>query len=146
MQLIEQGQVVIPTRPMIKGSRPFYWILLKEANLYSMWSNTHMSHVVRKPAFAYAKTKTQISFAVTAKLISAFVFCYTDSTFPLLPKYGISSLYASSVIAQPGLCWTWSETPKTVFSHRGSYVIIHFQPVNKREVIDLEPSAKLVSW
>ena len=24
--------------------------------------------------FAYAKTKTQISFAVTAKLISAFVF------------------------------------------------------------------------
>ena len=34
----------------------------------------HMSLVVRKPAFAYAKTKTQISFAVTAKLISVFVF------------------------------------------------------------------------
>ena len=33
-----------------------------------------MRRVVRKPAFAYAKTKTQISFAVTAKLISAFVF------------------------------------------------------------------------
>ena len=35
-----------------------------------------MSLVVRKPFFfvAYAKTKTQISFAVTAKLISAFVF------------------------------------------------------------------------
>ena len=30
--------------------------------------------VMRKPFFAYAKTKTQISFAVTAKLISAFVF------------------------------------------------------------------------
>ena len=30
---------------------------------------------MRKPLlFAYAKTKTQISFAVTAKLISAFVF------------------------------------------------------------------------
>ena len=27
-----------------------------------------------KAVFAYAKTKTQISFAVTAKLISAFVF------------------------------------------------------------------------
>ena len=27
------GKVVIPTGPMIKGSRPFYWILLKEANL-----------------------------------------------------------------------------------------------------------------
>ena len=23
-------------RPIIKGSRPFYWILLKEANLYSL--------------------------------------------------------------------------------------------------------------
>ena len=34
----------------------------------------YMSRVVRKPGFAYAKTKTQISFAVTAKLISAFVF------------------------------------------------------------------------
>ena len=34
-----------------------------------------MSLVMRKPGFfAYAKTKTQISFAVTAKLISAFVF------------------------------------------------------------------------
>ena len=34
VQLIEQGQVEIPTRLLIKGSRPFYWILLKEANLY----------------------------------------------------------------------------------------------------------------
>ena len=33
VQLIEQGQVVIPTGSMVKGSRPFYWILLKEANL-----------------------------------------------------------------------------------------------------------------
>ena len=27
----------------------------------------------------------------------------------------MSSLYHSSVIAQPGLCLTWSETPKTGF-------------------------------
>ena len=33
VQIIEQGQVVIQTGSMIKGSRPFYWILLKEANL-----------------------------------------------------------------------------------------------------------------
>ena len=33
-----------------------------------------MSRVVSKLAFAYTKTKTQISFAVTAKLISTFVF------------------------------------------------------------------------
>ena len=31
--MIEQGQVAIATGSMIKGSRPFYWILLKEANL-----------------------------------------------------------------------------------------------------------------
>ena len=36
--------------------------------------------------FVYAKTKTQISFAVTAKLISAFVFAYTKSPIPLLSK------------------------------------------------------------
>ena len=65
--------------------------------------------------FAYGKTKTQISFAVTVKLINAFVFpFYTDSSITL-PKYKISSLYPSSVASQPGLCLTWSETPKTGF-------------------------------
>ena len=34
VQLIEQGQVVIPVGSMIKGSRPFYRILLKEVNLF----------------------------------------------------------------------------------------------------------------
>ena len=34
VQLIEHGQEVIPIGQMIKSSRPFYWILLKEANLY----------------------------------------------------------------------------------------------------------------
>ena len=48
-----------------------------------------MSLVVRKRLFAYAKTKTQICFAVSAKLISAFFSLH--STIPLLPKYEISS-------------------------------------------------------
>ena len=34
----------------------------------------YLFRVMRKPTFAYAKTKTQISFEVTAKLISAIVF------------------------------------------------------------------------
>ena len=34
MQLIERGQVVIPSGSMIKSSGPFYWIMLKEANLW----------------------------------------------------------------------------------------------------------------
>ena len=42
-------------------------------------------------------------------------FRYTDSTIPLLPKSKISSLYPSCVTAQPGLCRTLSETPKTSF-------------------------------
>ena len=33
-----------------------------------------LSLVMRKPFFAKAKTKAQISFAVTVKLVSAFVF------------------------------------------------------------------------
>ena len=33
VHLIEKGQVVIPIGSMIKCSRPFYWILLKETDL-----------------------------------------------------------------------------------------------------------------
>ena len=41
-------------------------------------------------------------------------FRYTDSSIPLLPKSEISSLQPSLAV-QPGLCQTWSETPKTGF-------------------------------
>ena len=48
---------------------------------------------MRKPAFVYAKTKTQISFAVTAKLISAFVFAtwIVQFLYFLNPKFQSSS-------------------------------------------------------
>ena len=39
---------------------------------------------MRKPDFADAKTKMQISCAVTAQLISTSCFPYTDSAIPLL--------------------------------------------------------------
>ena len=42
-------------------------------------------------------------------------FRYMDSAIPLLPKSEITSLQPSSVAVQPGLCRTWSETPKTGF-------------------------------
>ena len=42
-------------------------------------------------------------------------FRYTDSTIPIFPKSEISSLWPSSVVVQPGLCQTWSETPETGF-------------------------------
>ena len=45
---------------------------------------------------------------------SAPLFCYKDSTIPLLPISEIASLLPS-VVVQPGLCRTWSETRKTGF-------------------------------
>ena len=50
---------------------------------------------------AYAKTKAQISCAVTAQLISTLVF--------------------ATRIVQVSLCQTWSQTLRQVFSRRGSY-------------------------
>ena len=55
---------------------------------------------MRKPVFAYAKTKTQSSFAVIAKLISAFIFAkrIVQSLYFLNPKFQASrhllSLYS----------------------------------------------------
>ena len=46
-------------------------------------------------------------------------FHYTDSTIYLLLKSEISRFYPASVAAQAGLCWTWSETPKTGFLTSG---------------------------
>ena len=79
---------------------------------------------MRKPAFAYAKTKPQISFAVTAKLISAFAFAtrIVQSLYFLNPKFQASShllwLY-SLVCIGPG-----RKPRRPVFSERGSHVVI----------------------
>ena len=81
----------------------------------------YMSLVMRKPAFANAKTKTQISFAVTAKLISVFVFAtrIVQSLYFLNPKFQASGhlrwMY-SPVCNGPGL-----KPRRLVFSERGSY-------------------------
>ena len=80
--------------------------------------------------FAYAKTKTQISFAETAKLISAFVFALyiVQSLYFLNPKFQASShllsLY-SLVCVGPG-----RKPRRPVFSQRGSYVI--FEPLHDK--------------
>ena len=44
-------------------------------------------------------------------------FRYTDSTISLLLIQNSKPLAISSVIVQPGLCWTWSEPKLMVFSH-----------------------------
>ena len=57
---------------------------------------------MRKPAFCiYAKTNKR-----NREADQRLFFGYIDSTIPLLPKSEISSLYPSSVSAQPGSCRT----------------------------------------
>ena len=94
--------------------------------------NTTLLNKYRAPAwenqrFAYAKTKTQISFVVTAKLIRTFVFAtwIVQYLFFLNTKFQASSylqwLY-SLVCVWPGQktnCW---------FSHAGAQIIsVHSQ-------------------
>ena len=70
--------------------------------------------------FEYAKTKTQISFVITAKLISAFVFAtrIVQFLFYLNPKFQASShflwLYSPVYV---GPC---QQPRRSVFSQRGS--------------------------
>ena len=71
--------------------------------------------------FAYAKTKTQISFAVTAKLISVFVFAtrIVQSLFLLSPKFQVSShlqWLPSPICVTPG-----RKPRRPVFWRRGSF-------------------------
>ena len=54
--------------------------------------------------FAFATAKTQISCAVTAQLISAFVFATQIVQNPLLQIPKILSCQSSSVTVQAGLC------------------------------------------
>ena len=53
-------------------------------------------------------------------------FRYSDSTFPLLLKYEISSFELFSVTVQVGLCRTWLETTLLVFPQGGSFLFYKF--------------------
>ena len=75
----------------------------------------YLSRVVRKPAFCICENKDADQLRGNREADQRLCFRYIDSTIPLLPIYEISSLYPSSVAVQPGLCRTWSETPKTGF-------------------------------
>ena len=70
---------------------------------------------MRKPEFCKCENKDADQLRGNPEADQRLCFCYTDSTVPLLPKSEISSLWPSSVAVQPGLCQTWSETPKTGF-------------------------------
>ena len=74
-----------------------------------------MSRDVRKPDFCICENKDADQLRGNREADQRLCFSYTDSTIPLLPITEISSLWPSSEAVQPGLCGTWSETPKTVF-------------------------------
>ena len=92
-------------------------------------SSYHMSRVVRKPAYCICENKDADQLRGDREADQRLCFRYTDSTIPLLSKSEISSLYSSSVVVQPGLCGTWSETPKTGFLRTRliSYYISSYQ-------------------
>ena len=70
---------------------------------------------MRKPTFYICENKGADQLRGTVLLISAFVFAkYIVPSLHFL-NLKISSLKSASVAVQPGLCRTWSETPKTGF-------------------------------
>ena len=71
---------------------------------------------MRKPGFCICENKDADQLRGNREADQRLCFRYKDSTLstiPLLSESEISSLY--SAIAQPGLCQTWSEPPKTDF-------------------------------
>ena len=70
---------------------------------------------MRKPAFCICENKDADQIRGDREADQRLCFRYIDRTIPLLPKYESSSLQPSYVIVEPGLCRTWSETPKTGF-------------------------------
>ena len=74
-----------------------------------------MSLVMRIPAYCICENKDADQLRGNREADQRLCFRYIASTIPLQPKSVISTLLPSSVVAQPGLCRTWSETPKTGF-------------------------------
>ena len=68
-----------------------------------------------KPCFVHMRKHVCRSAAQNRTSDQRLYFRYIDKAIPLLPIFEIASLKPSSVVAQPGLCQTWSESPMTDF-------------------------------
>ena len=70
---------------------------------------------MRKPDFGICENKDSDQLCGYLEANQRLCFRYIDSTMPILPKSEILLLQPYFVATQPGLCRTWSETPKTSF-------------------------------
>ena len=73
-----------------------------------------------KPTICIGENKGADQLCGNRKADQRLCFRYSDSTIPLLLKSEISSFLLFSVLVQPGLCRTCSETTLLVFPREGS--------------------------
>ena len=107
---------------LTQGSRFQFKFILKTIQFLDGGGGVrHMSRVVRKSDFAYAKTKTQISLAVTTKLISAPVFAMpiAQSLSHLNPKPQASSFLLW--LYNPACVEPDQKPRRPALSERGTY-------------------------
>ena len=97
------------------------WLAEPEGCSYFLLTLSHqMRGVMGKPAFCICENKDADQLRGNHEADQSLCFHYMDSTISLLPKSKIFSFQPSSVAVQPGLCRTWSETRRHVFSRQGS--------------------------
>ena len=76
----------------------------------------------KKADFCLCENKGPDQLRSNCEADQRICFRYTDSALSLLIKSEISSFYAASGTVRVGLCQTWSETRRPVFSRRGSNI------------------------
>ena len=76
-----------------------------------------------KPTICIGENKDADQLRGNREADQRLCFRYSDSTIPLLLKSKISSFLLFSVLVQPGLCRTCSETTLLVFPRGGSNVV-----------------------
>ena len=93
--------------------------------IIGLWWFTYLSQPVGKPTICIGENKGQISFAVTAKLISAFVFAprIVQFLFYLNPKFQLSS---SFLCLYRAVCVVPVRKPHCWFSHKVAHLLIMF--------------------
>ena len=115
----------------------FKYIVFSSLILAASWENQR---------FVYAKTKATMSFAVTAKLITALVFAtwYVQSLYFLNPRFQASNhlLWLSRLV-----CVLPSRNLRTfVFSRRGSIIIFCIHCCMSPSLLFLSLSFTVNSW